>query len=132
MDLLHVLGIVWLPQLPKPVAGAEIPADGADAGDATTETDTGPADTVAEPPPEDNGFLGWFALLLAALGQEPEPAEPATTTAETTPVETVAPEPAGSESDMPWGWIALGLALLGGGAAGGIIIWRRRRARGPS
>jgi hypothetical protein len=72
----------------------------------TTDTDTGPIDTAAAPPPNDNGFLGWFALVLAALRGETTTGEtPTTTTVDTVPAETIAPEPesAPSESETPVG-----------------------------
>ena len=52
------------------------------------------------------------------------------TTPETSPVETVAPEPTSSESDTPWGWIALALGLVLAAVIAGVVLWRRKQ-RGP-
>ena len=52
---------------------------------------------------------------------------PATTPTDTSPAQTVSAEPAPSESDTPWGWIALGVALVAAGGITGFVIWRRRK-----
>jgi hypothetical protein len=75
-----------------------------------TDTGPGPTDTEAAPPPDDNGFLGWFALVLAVFRGETATGGTPPTTVDTVPTETFAPEPE-PESDMPWGWIVLALLL---------------------
>jgi hypothetical protein len=73
--------------------------------EATTES------TTTEPPPTTT---------------EPPPTSPTTTAADTGENETVAVEPTSSESETPWGWIALGIGLAGA-AVVGLVAWRRRR-----
>jgi hypothetical protein len=103
--------------------------------DTTTAVETVPTET--EPTPttptetaegENEGFLGWFALVLAAFRGETTTEETPTTTAvDTVPGETVAPEPEPSENDTPWGWIGLAVGLGTAAVVLGVLLWRRRR-----
>ncbi len=103
-------------------------------------TDTIPTDT-SEEPAEDEDFWRALALLFAASDDtETEPVTvtettevPATTSLppDTNPADTVAPEPASSESDTPWGWIALAAGLVVAAAIAGVVLWRRKRRENP-
>jgi hypothetical protein len=53
-------------------------------------------------------------------------------TTDTTATETVAPEPTSSETNAPWGWIALALGLVLAALIIGFVVWRRRRASSAS
>ena len=132
--------------LPEPTTSEEAPTVPATT---TTETETEPttstepattstgeADTTTTEDSDDDGIWGWVALGAAIAGSQPDTVTATTTAAatttapetETVPTESVVPEPTSSESDTPWGWIAL---ILGAAAAGGVgfLVWRRRRKR---
>jgi len=132
-----------------------------DTAPTTTEVETETTDTAPTEPPttttvptdtsggssEDEAALRRALVALGvALGRLTEPETPTTTseaptptpptttetTPDTSPAETVAAEPTPSESDTPWGWIALALGLLIAGVTLGIVLWRRRNDEGSA
>ena len=102
-----------------------VPTDTVPTEPATTTAPTETGDS------EDETFWRRIAVALAAvvasMGQSGTTTDevPATTTTDTTAAQAVDSEP--SESDTPWGWIALGIALVAAGGVTGFVIWRRRR-----
>lgn len=86
----------------------------------TTEPETTPPPPPPPPPPPT------VTVTETTETTAPVPTEPATT--ESPPTTTAeAAEPTSSESETPWGWIALGVALAAA-ALIGLLLWRRRRA----
>jgi hypothetical protein len=117
------------PTTPEPettTVGETVPTEPEPA--PTSDTDTVPTETAED---ENDGLLGWFALVLAAFRGEATTGEtPTTTSVDTVPVETTAAEPEQPEDDTPWGWILLAAGLGIAAVVLAVLLWRRRRA-GP-
>lgn len=102
--------------------------------ETVAETTTESTTTAPEPPTTSEATTTAEAPTTTA---EAPTTAPTSTSPDTTPTDTGATEaapvePTSSESDTPWGWIALVLGAVVAAALIGLVAWRRRRGGAAS